>query len=186
MTAHASPVAYDPHRAGQICGKRTLSADLCDDPDIAMPLRNSAKQPNDCAKELIRRWIDQGGEWETHWAYAAVVKHVPPEIAGQNNPIDQFIRSPLAENGIGWASEARRVTLIRRIYFDLIGLPPSWQQVQSFVNDGSPNAWEKVVDELLQSHFGSLAVTGWTWFASPTATATTRMNLENSPPTATM
>ncbi|MCA9034977.1 MAG: PSD1 domain-containing protein [Planctomycetaceae bacterium] len=132
------------------------------DPDIAMPPREFNKQLNDQQKELIRRWIDQGGEWETHWAYAAVVKHVPPEIAGQNNPIDQFIRSPLSENGIGWASEADRVTLIRRIYFDLIGLPPSWQQVQSFVNDGSPNAWEKVVDELLQSpHFGERLAIYW-------------------------
>ena len=87
-----------------------------------------------------------------HWAYVQPRREEPPtaeNIDWARNGIDSFILAKLKENGLAPAPEASRVTLIRRLYFDLIGLPPPWEEVQAFVRDTSPDAYDKLVDRLL-------------------------------------
>ncbi|KAA5541420.1 DUF1549 domain-containing protein [Roseiconus nitratireducens] len=107
---------------------------------------------------LIIRWIEQGAAWRDHWAFEPLSDPTPPEVsdpAWQENPIDAFILASLEEAGLKPNGPADRRTLIRRVYYDLIGLPPTRQQVEAFVNDPSEQAFQKVVEELLDSaHYG--------------------------------
>ena len=108
---------------------------------------------------LFKLWIEQGAQWQGHWAYIKPTNPAPPQIENRKskieNAIDLFILTKLKENNLQFSPEADRPTLIRRLYFDLIGLPPTPQQVEAFVNDQSPNAYENLVEELLASpHFG--------------------------------
>ena len=100
--------------------------------------------------DTLKRWIDAGANWETHWAFTAP-KHagLPPGIA--KNPIDRFILARLEKEGLKPQPEADRITLLRRLSFDLTGLPPTLDAVHAFVNDKSPDAYEKQVDRLLAS-----------------------------------
>ena len=86
----------------------------------------------------------------THWAYRPLEKPAIPAEQG-DHPVDRFIRAELAANGMKPSPPADRRTLIRRVYFDLVGLPPTPQEVQAFLDDASPDAYEKVVDRLLAS-----------------------------------
>ena len=102
--------------------------------------------------ELIRRWIEQGAEWETHWAFKPVKRPEVPEDKNQawvHNPIDAFILKKLEEKGLTPNEPASKAALIRRVTYDMIGLPPSPEEVQEFVNSGDPEAYEKLVDKLL-------------------------------------
>ncbi len=117
---------------------------------------------------LIRAWIDQGANWpeaavasrtkSEHWAFQKPVRPDLPEVkntAWPRNPIDRFILARLENEGLHPSPEADRATLIRRLYLDLIGLPPTVQEVDAFVNDPSSDAYETVVDRLLASpHYG--------------------------------
>lgn len=115
---------------------------------------------------LLKRWIDEGAKApadekpsdDRHWAFVAPVKPaVPPvpEAKEPFQPIDAFVRARLQAEGLPSAPPADRTTLIRRVYLDLIGLPPTLAQVRAFVNDQDPRAFEKVVDEVLKSpHYG--------------------------------
>jgi hypothetical protein len=115
---------------------------------------------------LLQRWIDQGAKFDQHWAY---VKPVVPAIPVLNkykdwqaNPIDAFVAAGLERHGLTSAGPATKVTLIRRLSFDLTGLPPTPEEVDAFVADNSPNAFEKVVDRLLASkHFGERMAVYW-------------------------
>jgi hypothetical protein len=124
--------------------------------------------------QLIRGWVDQGAIWNDsatnnlqrttdnglpkHWAYVKPLRPSPPEVKNRNwlrNPIDNFILARLEREGLKPSKEAARETLIRRLYFDLIGLPPSPSEVDEFLADTDPKAYEKVVDRLLASpHYG--------------------------------
>ncbi|QDT98169.1 PSD1 and planctomycete cytochrome C domain-containing protein [Gimesia aquarii] len=103
---------------------------------------------------LIRKWIQQGAEWKKHWAFLPPKKSTPPKTRQSKwikNPIDAFILSKLEQKGLSPAPPVDRVTLIRRAYFNLTGLPPTPEEVDQFVNDQSPNAYEKLIDRLLAS-----------------------------------
>src|SRR5690606_28490587 len=103
---------------------------------------------------ILTRWIAEGAEWQPHWAFRPRATVEPPEVrnsAWVRNPIDRFILASLERAGLQPAPEADRAALIRRVTFDLTGLPPSPQEVQEFLNDRSPNAWERLVDRLLAS-----------------------------------
>jgi hypothetical protein len=111
---------------------------------------------------LLKRWINEGAKApeseqpsdDRHWAFIAPVKAKLPDN-GQAHPIDAFIVARLAKEKLNLSAAADKRTLIRRAYLDLIGLPPTPEQVAAFVNDKDPKAWEQVVDELLQSpHYG--------------------------------
>jgi hypothetical protein len=125
-----------------------------DDEDDVMPPPKSHKELKPAQKELLRKWIEEGAPWENHWAFIPPVRSPMPPVAHPDwvkNPIDAFILSRLEQAHLEPAPEADRRTLIRRVTFDLIGLPPTPAEVEAFVNDKSLNAYEKVVDRLLAS-----------------------------------
>jgi hypothetical protein len=103
---------------------------------------------------LLRRWIEQGASWKEHWAYRTPRRPVFPAVKNSGwgrNGVDPFILARLEGTGLAPSPEADRRTLIRRLSFDLTGLPPTPAEVEAFLGDGSPDAYEKVVDRLLAS-----------------------------------
>ena len=115
-----------------------------------MPPPFAHKELTAAQKETIRRWVAEGAIYEGHWAYQPVKRPAVPDSQAPN-PIDAFIQARLAREGLKPSPEADRATLIRRVTLDLTGLPPTMQEVDAFVKDGSPGAYEKVVDRLLAS-----------------------------------
>lgn len=116
------------------------------DPDEQMPPpKHRDKHPVKARDiEVLRQWIAEGAKFEAHWAYKPIVR---PKTGG----IDDFIRAKLAENGISPSPETDRTTLIRRVHYDLLGLPPSIEEVDAFVNDQSPKAYEAMLDRAFAS-----------------------------------
>ncbi len=117
-------------------------------------------------KALLIRWIEQGAKWEPHWAYKPLVRPVVPSPQNPAGPergsIDRFIRAKLAEAKLSPSPRADKRTLIRRLSFDLLGLPPAYEEVQEFLEAVDPRAYEKVVDRLLASpHFGEKMAVMW-------------------------
>ncbi|MDZ4289100.1 MAG: PSD1 and planctomycete cytochrome C domain-containing protein [Prosthecobacter sp.] len=133
--------------------KRLISTD----PEEQMPPpKHRAKKPMPARDiELIRQWIAEGAKYDLHWAYKPIVRPVVPAQAGIANPIDAFVRARLAAAKLSPSSEADRVTLIRRVHYDLLGLPPTPEEVEAFAADKSPRAYEVMADRALASqHFG--------------------------------
>jgi len=124
-------------------------------PARAMPPQMAHKTLTDAQKETMRRWVAEGAKYEGHWAYEAVKRPPVPEIADAKdsrvNPIDSFIQERLAKEGLKASAEADRRTLIRRVTFDLTGLPPTAAEVEAFQKDAAADAYEKLVDRLLRS-----------------------------------
>ena len=132
------------------------------DPDLVMPPPDGHKKPlSKEEKQLIRRWIEQGAAYESFWAFVPpAMPDLPPDIEGA--PIDRFVRRKLAQEGLAPAPQADKRTLIRRLSLDLTGLPPSRDQIQRYLNDDSPDAYEKLVDRLLASpHHGEHMAKYW-------------------------
>ena len=105
-------------------------------------------------KKIIERWIEQGAEWDTHWAYNPPVKSDPPSHefgAWSTQTIDRFVAHQMDKKGLKPAPKAPKEMLLRRMYFDLTGFPPSISEIDHFLNDQGDDAYEKVVDRLLQS-----------------------------------
>ncbi len=127
--------------------------------------------------------------WPAHWAYRALTRPTPPTNVGGSlnslacNPVDQFIQAGLVEHHLAPAPEADKATLLRRLTFDLTGLPPTPAEQDAFLADSTPDAYERVVDRLLASpHYGERRrAIGWTWFTSPKRTATIRIGLGSTP-----
>jgi mono/diheme cytochrome c family protein len=115
--------------------------------------------------DLIRRWIAEGAKWEEHWAFQPVARPRVPEVKHQGwvrNPIDAFVLSRLEDNGLSPATPADKVALIRRAYYDLIGLPPTPAEVDAFTADDSADAYERLVERLLDSpHYGERWARHW-------------------------
>lgn len=133
-----------------------------EDPDLRMPPADSGRVLSEDDKRKLRAWIEQGAEYEPHWAYVPPRKTTPPEVEGGADPIDAFLLRRLAEEGWRFTKPADRLTLIRRLSFDLTGLPPTPEEVRLFLDDNSPNAYERVVDRLLASdHFGERMAIFW-------------------------
>ena len=102
--------------------------------------------------EVVTQWIREGAKWEEHWAFTTPVRPTPPDVTNQDwvrNPIDAFILSRLEKEGLTPASEADKRTVIRRLSFDLTGLPPTREEIHKFLEDDSPNAYEKVIDAFM-------------------------------------
>ena len=119
-----------------------------------MPPPESNLKLSDREKEVLKKWVDQGGNWEPHWAYTKPKLPNIPEIDLENwasNEIDYFIAKKLKSVGMTPSEKEEKEILIRRAYFDLIGLPPTIQEIDEFVSDNSNNAYEKVIDKLLES-----------------------------------
>ncbi len=125
---------------------------VSDDDDLKMPPPDSGKSLNTKQIAVLRQWIQQGGTYEKHWSFESLRKpEIPAADPSAKTEIDRFILKKLQEKNLALSPAVTREQLIRRATFDLIGLPPSWEQVQEFVNDRSENAFEKVVDRLLAS-----------------------------------
>jgi len=124
------------------------------DPDEKMPKSGSGLSLFDYEIQMIRRWIEQGAEWKTHWSFTKPENPTLPKVSDPDwprNPIDTFILHRLDAKGLKPSPEADPETLIRRLSLDLTGLPPSPSQIDDFLNDKSSNAYETLVDRLLAS-----------------------------------
>lgn len=134
------------------------------DPDYMMPTPNSHLTLSADERAIIIRWIEQGAVYQPHWAFVAPVKKVVAQLNNFtiNNSIDQFIIAKLLQEGLQPSSPASKEILLRRVSLDLTGLPPSIEEINEFLADKSPNAYEKQVDRLLQSlHYGEKMATHW-------------------------
>ncbi len=133
--------------------------------DKVMPPTKTNKKLTKHEIALVKAWIEQGAKYEGHWSLIAPRKHAVPAVknaAWPRNDIDRFVLARLEKEGVVPSFEADRRTLIRRLSFDLIGLPPTPEEVEAFLADTSPNAYEKVVDRLLNSkHFGERMAVHW-------------------------
>jgi hypothetical protein len=136
-----------------------------DDPDERMPPKGSGRELTPAQADTLRRWVAEGGKWEKHWAFVPPVRPDPPAVADPAwaaNPVDRFVRARLEQAGLKPSPEADRATLIRRMSFDLIGLPPTPAEVDAFVNDKSPDAVGRLADRLLASpRYGERMA--WRW-----------------------
>jgi hypothetical protein len=122
--------------------------------DDRMPPSEDASPLSEAEILQLTHWIDQGAHWKSHWAFSPPIRVSPPEVQKQSwarNPIDHFILSKLEQQALGPLEQAPPRKLIRRLYFDLIGLPPTPEQVAKFLNDQRPDAWQRLVDRLLSS-----------------------------------
>jgi hypothetical protein len=128
------------------------------DPKKLMPPRRSGKKLTAAQIGLIRRWIEQGAKWSDHWAFVPPMRPALPAVGPQSwvrNPIDAFILARLEQQGLQPSPEADRNTVLRRLSLDLIGLPPTAVEVDAFLADPSPEAYEHQVERLLNSpHYG--------------------------------
>jgi hypothetical protein len=119
-----------------------------------MPPVSSGRRLSPREIELLTEWIRQGAKWGQHWAYVAPTRPPLPQVkdaAWPKNAIDYFVLAKLEREGLQPSPAADRATLLRRVTFDLTGLPPTLKELDDFLNDPSPDAYEKVVDRLLAS-----------------------------------
>lgn len=135
------------------------------DEDMRMPPSSANRTLTPAQIETIKRWIDEGAVWNEHWAYVIPQQPPVPEVRDKSwsrNPIDNFILARLESEGLQPSPETDRATLLRRLSFDLTGLPPTAEEVSAFIADKSPKAYEKQVDRLLASpHYGENMARMW-------------------------
>ncbi len=137
---------------------------LSQDPDERMPPEEIHKEFSKDEIETIRLWISEGAHHEQHWSYRPLVRPQPPEISDNRirNPIDAFILNRLHKQNLDLSPRADRRTLIRRLYFDLLGVSPTYAEVQSLLADESDQAFRKAVDRLLRDpRFGERMAVYW-------------------------
>ena len=129
------------------------------------PAYSGAARLSDREINLLTRWIEQGAPWQKHWSFIPPVRPPLPEIGDRKwpkNPIDSFVLAKLEAEGLKPSPEADKRTLLRRVSFDLTGLPPTPTEVENFLQDTSPAAYETVVDRMLASpHYGERMAMRW-------------------------
>ena len=149
LTSGTTPIVPGNRATSEVFARITTS-----DPDDKMPPAESHKTLTSEQIEIIGQWIDGGAKYEKHWAFVAPKPVTPPAVVDATwtkNDIDKFIRAALDEHGLTPNPEAEKRTLIRRAYLDLTGMPPTPEAVEQFVNDAAPDAYDRLVDELLAS-----------------------------------
>lgn len=138
---------------------------MAHDPELLMPPPESNLALTEVEKTILTRWIEQGAEYKPHWSFITPETPELPEVDQTNwvnNPIDHFVLDRLEKEGLTPSPEADKLTLIRRVSFDLTGLPPSLEEVDNFLADESDNAYEKLVDRLLASpRYGERMAMDW-------------------------
>ena len=140
--------------AGKPSASELVKRITSDDPEKRMPPIDSGKELSKEEIELLRLWIEQGAKYEAHWSFTPPQRPTPPTIESAPavvHEIDQFVRARLLTEGLKPAPVAAQAELIRRVTLDLTGLPPTPQEVEAYLNDQSADAWETVIDRLLQS-----------------------------------
>lgn len=138
---------------------------MSDDPDLVMPPPHTKVKLSLDEKRILSEWVAAGATYAPHWAFVAPTKADLPTLkngAWARNPIDHFVLARLEAEGLTPSPEADRATLCRRVYLDLIGLPPSPAELAAFVADTSPDGYEKLVDRLLASpRYGERQARRW-------------------------
>jgi hypothetical protein len=177
--AKSGAVAIVPGKPDQ---SELITRVLTSDEDDLMPPTKLHKPLSKQQKELLKQWIAEGAEYQGHWAFITPTRPIVPKNqdlknvsatkpdtvsnSTSGNEIDAFILARLEKEGLGPSPKADRATLIRRVSLDLTGLPPTPEEVDSFVKDSSPQAYERVVDRLLTSkHYGETMAMQWLDFA---------------------
>jgi hypothetical protein len=152
-------VPGNPHKSAVY--KRIVSSD----PDLVMPPPESNLTLSETEIALITRWIEQGAAYKPHWSFIVPEKPKVPSIKIQGwaqNEIDHFVYDKISKIGLESSEVATKETLIRRLSFDLTGLPPTIREVDDFLGDKAPDAYEKLVDRLLESpHYGERMASEW-------------------------
>lgn len=153
-------VAIDP---GNLDGSEFFHRILSDDPKYMMPSPESHHTLTANEKAVLIKWIKDGAVYKPHWAFVKPVKPDVPDADGKvNNPIDNFIQAKLKQQKLQPSKEAGKELLLRRVSLDLTGLPPTLEEIDDFLKDTSPNAYEKQVDRLLKSpHYGEKMAVDW-------------------------
>ena len=136
-----------------------------DDPDERMPPADSKRKLSSEQIGLIKRWINEGAAWESHWSLIAPKRPTMPQVKASEwvrNPLDAYILARLEREGLAPSPPAEKTALLRRVTLDLTGLPPTLDDVDAFLADDSPNAYERVVDRLLASpRYGERMAARW-------------------------
>ena len=158
--AHEAVVPGQPEKSELI--KRIFSKDK----EEQMPPPDSHRSLKLEQKDLLKRWIAEGAEFNGHWAFEGLQRPMPPKVRGAKlkiqNPIDAFVLAKLEQEKLSPSPEASRETLIRRVTLDLTGLPPTSKEVDAFLADKKPGAYERVVDRLLGSdRYGERMALPW-------------------------
>ncbi|MBI1313579.1 DUF1553 domain-containing protein [bacterium] len=175
--AESGDVAIVP---GNVQASELVARITAEDESLRMPPVESGKSLTPKQIELFKQWIREGAKYEGHWAYSKPQRPDVPEFEAlveqavslgadrnrlqtwRDNPIDRFVLQRMLNVGLTPSAEADRETLIRRVTLDLTGLPPTLADVDAFLADESPNAWENVIDRLLaSSHYGEQMALPW-------------------------
>ncbi len=148
--------AYEVIVPGRSDESDLIARILAEDPEDRMPPLKAHKVLTPDQIALLKRWIDEGAEWGEHWSFRPIARAEPPAVpptdgAPVRNPIDAFVQARLAAEGLPPSPEADRRTLLRRVTLDLTGLPPTPAEMDAFLADSSPDAYERAVDRLLAS-----------------------------------
>ena len=148
--------------AGNAVASELVARIVATDPDVLMPPPHANKPLSAAQKETLQRWVESGADYEQHWSFRPIVRPEVPAGAAGAGPIDLFIDARLAAEGLQANQEADRETLARRASFALTGLPPKPADVDAFLADTAPGAYERLVDRLLQSpHHGEEMARHW-------------------------
>jgi hypothetical protein len=150
---------------GDSLNSRLIKRITAAESEMRMPPPGSERTLSAKQIDLLRRWVDESAKWDTHWAYAAPKRLEPPSVATPawpRNAIDNFILARLEREGLKPSPPADKITLLRRATLELTGLPPTPADIDSFLKDNSPDAYEKRVDNLLSSpHYGERMAMQW-------------------------
>jgi len=151
--------------SGKSSDSELLRRILTDDAEERMPPPKTNKKITPAQVALLKRWIDEGAAYSQHWAFVAPKRPALPAVKNQTwgrNALDRFILARLEKDGLQPAPEADRATLIRRLALDLTGLPPTLNEIDTFLNDKKPNAYERLVERYLASpHYGERMAVDW-------------------------
>jgi hypothetical protein len=152
--------------AGNLQKSKAIARMVSEDTEFMMPPPESNLALSVREQAIIAKWVEQGAHWKDHWSFIPPEKTGIPKISDSSwpvkNSIDNFILSRLESEGLKPADPAAKATLLRRVSLDLTGLPPTVADLDRFLEDISPNAYEKVVDRLLSSkHYGERMAIDW-------------------------
>ncbi|WP_242116979.1 PSD1 and planctomycete cytochrome C domain-containing protein [Aestuariivivens sediminicola] len=150
---------------GDIEASRLVYKINTQDPEQVMPPPSSNLSLSEYEKQILTKWIEQGAVWKDHWSFIPPEKKDLPNVSDTNwpsNGIDYFILKKLEEQGLQPSEKASKEKLIRKVYFDITGLPPTLKDIDAFLSDPDENAYEKVVDKLLGSKaYGERMASNW-------------------------
>ena len=136
-----------------------------DDKDELMPPPETGKRLNDKQKKILEEWIKQGAEYKEHWSFLPISKPIVPANVSKSkssHPIDLFLAQKIENEPFQFSQQTDKVTLLRRLYFDLVGMPPTPDEAKSFLQDESNQAYTKLIDRLLaDQRFGERMAVHW-------------------------